>query len=157
MRVNILILGAMLLACSATSQRTSIYTHKDAKHDFGMQLYNAKVYPAATAVLTDYVEYSAPVYEVRDPVLKNDADFARVQAAIRTDRPDAEKQILDFIDRHTPDPIAMAALIEVADYYFAAREYDKAIEYYSRVDPQGISYERREEAQFTMVIAPCPV
>lgn len=150
MRVNILVLIAVFLAGTATSQRTSVYTHKDAQHDKGMQLYDAKVYSASSEVLGDYVEYNAPVYEIEDPVLKNDADFARVQTAIRTDRPDAEKQILDFIDRHSPDPIATAALVEVADYYFASREYDKAIEYYTRVDPQSISAERREEAQFNM-------
>ena len=56
--------------------------------------------------------------------------------------------MLDFARKHRPDPTANQALLELADYYYNAKKYDEAINFYAQMDQRGFSEEERSEILF---------
>ena len=71
-----------------------------------------------------------PVHEPEARLLRIQAELNAAKLAVRLGNSDGEKLILDFVRRYRPDPIANAALLEIANYYFDQNELDKAVEYF---------------------------
>ena len=76
------------------------------------------------------------------------AELGYAKSAVRLDKPDGEKLILDFIRKYSPDPLASQALMEVANYFYNARKYDKALEFYKEINPRGLNQNQRSEVYF---------
>ncbi len=145
---NSLIIASLLFSCLLQAQRTAVYT--DVEHGYmdGRAYFDAAVYGSAIIGFNDILEYNPPAYQPNNKLLTTHAEFAKAQAAIRMELPEAELMVLNFIEKHEPDPVATEAVIEIAHYYFASRKYDKALEYYSRVDPENLTPEQRSEIVF---------
>ena len=60
------------------------------------------------------------------------SDLNRALAAQRAGLPEAAVLLERFIDRYSPQPIAVEAIKIIADNAFAERDYDRAAEYYDR-------------------------
>ena len=130
------------------AQRTAVYTDKDAGYVTGEMYYDAKVYAAAMHVYDPANAPSLPPFEPMSESLRSNADFRRAQAAVRRDLPEAENMVLAFIRDNEPNPIASEASLEMAQYYFADRQYEKAIQYYGRLSTDDLSPDQREEVLF---------
>ena len=61
-----------------------------------------------------------------------------------------ERLIEDFIRTYSPDPIAKDALIELADFYFNKKEYEKALKYYNSSSSINFGKEKQAEIDFKM-------
>lgn len=114
----------------------------------GRAYFDAAVYGAAMVEFNDILEYDPPVYHSDNSLLTTHAEFAKAQAAVRMELPEAEIMVLNFIEKHEPDPVATEAVLEIANYYFASRKYDQAIEYYDRVHSEGLSSELKSSVLF---------
>ncbi|HNG90418.1 MAG TPA: tetratricopeptide repeat protein, partial [Saprospiraceae bacterium] len=78
--------------------------------------------------------------------MKTDAELYHAKCAVRLGQPEAEKLTLDFLREHSPSPAASQAALEIGDYYFNQKEYDRALLYYDMA-PAG-SGATRDEIQF---------
>ncbi len=101
----------------------------------------------------EYAEVATMLLPVHQP----DAELLRIQSelnvaklAVRLGKSDGEKLILDFVRRYQPDPIANAALLEIANYYFEENELEKAVEYYLMVPRDMMNAEEQAEVNFRL-------
>ena len=118
----------MLLA-----QQTTVYTEANASLKEGMQLYDKGVYGKAKSRFEHTIALLRPVNETQSRNTRMQAELYFAKCAVQMGLPDGEKLILDFIRNYSPDPIASQALMDLATYYYNDEQFEKAIEYYSKI------------------------
>ncbi len=135
-------------AMGTIAQRTAVYTEANANFKRGLEFFDLGVYGLAQAEFRKVLDRLQPVNEPEYRTIKTKAELYYARSAVRLKQPDAQKLMLDFARRHRPDPAANEALLELADYYFNAKKYDEAIEFYAKMDQRGFSDEQRNEIVF---------
>lgn len=145
-----LLLLAMAGALSLRAQQTTIYTEANRAYKQGTEFLDQGLLGQAQEAYKQAIDLLLPVNESAANLLRTKAEFGYAKCAVQRNLPDGEKLILDFIRDHAPDPLATEALVEVANYYYNAEQYDKAITYYAQVPTTGMSKEKRAEVRFRM-------
>lgn len=130
------------------AQQTTVYTEANLSFNQGMEYFEEGLFGKARHSFEETIELLRPVNEPKAELLRKKAELNYAKCAIQLELPDGEKLILDFIRKYDPDPIANQALIDVANYYYNARDYEKAIAYYERVPTAGMSREQKSEVKF---------
>ena len=143
--LTVVLCNAVLL-CSA--QQTEVYTEAHLSYKRGEDFFNKGVYGYAMAEYKEAIELLRPAHETEWEQLRMRAELGYAKSAVRLDKPDGEKLILDFIRKYSPDPLASQALMEVANYFYNARKYDKALEFYKEINPRGLNSVQRSEVYF---------
>jgi tetratricopeptide (TPR) repeat protein len=140
-----------LFCCSSLigwAQQTTVFTEANYAFKKGLALFDKGVYGVAQTHFEEAIQLLQPVNEEQSEVLRTKAKLYRARAAVRQNLPDGERLMLDFIRETRPDPASTQALVELANYYFNNREYDKAIEYFDDLDLNTINSRDRSEASF---------
>ncbi len=119
-----------LFAAGLSAQQTTVYTEATASYKRGVDLFNQGVYGLAQLEFENAIKLLRPVNEPEWRPLKTDAELYFAKCAVRLDQPEAEKLTLDILRNHAPSPVASQAALEIGNYYFNAKEYDKALTYY---------------------------
>ena len=132
------------------AQETTVYTEAYSSYKRGEGFFLDGLYAKAQNEFRQTIDQLRPVNEADSDLLRTKAELGYAQSAVRLGQPDGEKLILDFIRSNSPDPIANQALVEIATYYFDNRDYDKAIEYLSRVPTSGLTREERSAVKFRL-------
>lgn len=138
----------LLFSIRLSAQQTSVFTEANLDYKKGMDFYDSGIFGMAMAEFSKVITKLSPVSEPTSDLLRTKAELAYAKSAVRLELPDGEKLMLDFIRKYNPDPISNQALRELADYYFDARKYDKAIEYYNMVPAYQLSSKERAELKF---------
>lgn len=142
----------VVLACCfylpLTAQKTTVFNEAQLAYKRGEDLFLKGVYGYALVEYKSAIEKLDAVNEPSWELLRMRAELGYAKSAVRLDLPDGEKMILDFIRKYQPDPLASQALIEVANYFYNAQKYDKAIEFYKQVNPRTLSPSERQEVYF---------
>lgn len=147
-------LRAILLAilCSFTlqlaAQKTTVFTEANLAYKRGEDFFNKGVYGYAMEEYQDAIQQLKAVNEPEWELLRMRAELGYAKSAVRMDLPDGEILILDFIRKYKPDPLASQAQLEVANYFYNARKYDKAIEFFKQINPRELSPSQRAEVYF---------
>jgi tetratricopeptide (TPR) repeat protein len=71
-----------------------------------------------------------------------------LQSAIALERPDAEQAVVTYINEISPDVTAQALIINLAEYFYNNKEFEKALTYYSKVSPKVLQNENAEYINF---------
>lgn len=137
-------------ALSLQAQQTTIFTEADEAYKYGVELYEQGVFAKAQDEFDRALRLLLPANDPEAELLRVKAEFYYARCAVRLGTPDGEKLILDFIRKYSPDPISTQALIELANYYYDAKLYDKAIEYFTKVPTSGMTREQRGEVKFKL-------
>lgn len=143
----------MLIAAMAVplwAQETTVFSEANEAFKKGETFYDLGLFSDAQRSFKKTIELLLPANEARAELLRTKAELNYAKCAVRLEHPDGEKLILDFIRNHDPDPLADQATIEVANYYFDAKDYDKAVQYYSRVSTTGMPKEQKSEVLFRL-------
>ncbi|HRI60937.1 MAG TPA: tetratricopeptide repeat protein [Saprospiraceae bacterium] len=142
------ILTCFLLSATVAlqAQQTTIYTEANLAYRRGVDFFNQNIYGLAQKEFKSALEYLRPVNEPEWKAVKTEAELYYAKCAVRLGQPEAEKLALDFLRLNTPSAVASQAALEIGDYYFNQKEYDKAITYYEMA-PSG-SGSARDEIQF---------
>ena len=135
-------------ALSGFTQRTTVYTEANANFKKGLEFFDLGVYGLAQAEFKKVLERLQPVNEPEYRIIKKKAELYYARSAVRLEQPDGQKLMQDFARRYRPDPAANQALLELADYYYNAKKYDEAINFYAQMDQRGFSEEERNEILF---------
>ncbi len=145
-----LLLGFIGLCVSLSAQQTAVYTEANKYYRQGMTFYEQGLFAKAQSEFQQATNLLLPVNEADAKLLRIKSELYYAKCAVQLEQPDGEKLILDFIRTYSPDPIANQALIDLANYYYNAEDYDKAIQYFSKVPTNGMSREQRAEAKFKL-------
>ncbi|MCB0636610.1 MAG: tetratricopeptide repeat protein, partial [Lewinella sp.] len=144
------LLVALGWAWVTVGQETTVYTDAYRTYKRGETFFDQGLFGKAQAEFQQTITQLRPINEAEAELLRMRAELGFAQSAVRLEQPDGEKLILDFIRNYSPDPIANQALIELANYYFDSREYEKAIEYLEQVPTAGLSREDRAAVKFRL-------
>ncbi len=144
------LLVAVFFAGWVNAQETTVYTEAYDSYKRGEGFFLDGLYAKAQSEFRQTIDQLRPVNEADSELLRTKAELGYAQAAVRLGQPDGEKLILDFIRHYSPDPIANQALVEIANYYFDSRDYDKAISYLSRVPTAGLTRDERSAVKFKL-------
>jgi TolA-binding protein len=136
--------GAYLsvLSPEAAAQTTYVYTADDVLYRTGLELLDKEKYVAAQKAFQDYIALN------RNDLKTIDAQYYVAYSALNLSNTDAEPLFERFIAEHPDHPRAQLAYYELGNFYFAKKEYNKAIEFYKKANTDRLSDEQRVEAQF---------
>ncbi len=146
---------ALLLVVSLTvgkgiAQQTTVYTEANLSFKEGMAFFDEGLFGKAMGEFEKTMDLLKPINEPEAKLLMVKAELGYAKCAVQLELPDGEKLILDFIRKYDPDPLANQALIDIANYYYNARDYDRALEYFSRVPTSGMTRDQKSEVRFRM-------
>ena len=144
----LLVLYSMPFLLSA--QSTTIFTEANEAYKRGVQFFELGLFAKAQAEFQKTISLLRPLSEPTAEVLVAKAELNIAKSAVQLGQEDGEKLILDFVRKYEPEPIAKDALVEIAYYYYNAKEYQKAIDYYDRVPTAGLTSEQKSEVYFRM-------
>ncbi len=146
----VLLGGFVLLSTLLFSQKTTIYTEANRTYKEGQDFYDKGLFAQAQKKFEEVTTMLRPINEAQAGMLLDHAELGYVKCAVRLEQIDGEKNLINFIRNKKPDPIYDEALLEIATYYFNAREYQKANEFYDQVPTLGMKNSERSEIKFKM-------
>ena len=146
---------ALLMALAITlsplmAQQTTVFTEANEAFKTGNILFEQGVFGNAQREFQRTLRLLQPVNEPDAELLRTKAELNYARCAVRLEQPDGEKLILDFVRKYAPNPMSNQALVEVANYYFNARQYEKAAEFYADVPTFSMTREQRSEVKFKL-------
>ena len=142
------ITSIFLLLCvfALNAQQTSVFTEATLAYKRGVDFFDQQLYGLAQKEFRAAIDMLRPANEPEWKAVKTDAELYYAKSAVRLGQPEAEKLTLDFLRENSPSPVASQAALEIGNYYFDTKEYDKALTYYDMA-PAG-SGATRDEIQF---------
>ncbi len=146
LRKGICSIFLLLSVFALTAQQTAVFTEANLAYKRGLEFFNQSLYGLAQKEFRSAIDMLRPVNEPEWKAVKTDAELYYAKSAVRLDQPQAEQLTLDFLRENAPSPVASQAALEIGDYYFNKKEYDKALTYYDMA-PVGTG-NTRDEIQF---------
>lgn len=146
LRKGITSLFLLLLAFALNAQQSTVFTEATLAYKRGVTFFDQQIYGLAQKEFRSAMDLLRPVNEPEWKAVKTDAELYNAKCAVRLGLPEAEKLTLDFLRENAPSPVASQAALEIGNYYFDNKEYDKALTYYDMA-PAG-SGATRDEIQF---------
>jgi TolA-binding protein len=140
------ILLFLLSAFALHAQLTAVYTEANLAYNRGVDFFNQNLFGLAQKEFRSAIDLLRPVNEPEWKAIKTNAELYHAKCAVRTEQAEAERLVFDFLRENAPSPQASQAALEIGDYYFNKKEYDKAITYYDMA-PEG-SGAAKEEMRF---------
>ncbi len=129
-------------------QETHVFLDAQKDYKDGLTFYKKGLYPQAYIEFGEAIEKLTLLSDPKAPTLLAQAELGQARCAIRTERPEGEVMALNFVRKYSPDPIADEALVEVGNYYFNARDYKKALNFFERADISALPRKLRSEINF---------
>ena len=143
-------LALCLFTWPLAAQQTATYADLLANFEKAEQLFEQGVFAEAAEVYQQVLKTPRPPEAGMYEQLQKRSELGYAKCMVRLHLPQGEILMLDFIGRNAPDPIADQALIELANFYFNAKDYQKAVTYFSRIPGYQLSPEQRAEVRFKM-------
>lgn len=146
----VVFLFCSVLFCSLYGQQTTVFTDANLSFKRGMEFYQKGIFGLAQEEFRRTLDLLRPVNEPEAKLLKTQAELHFAKSAVRLNQPDGEKLILDFARTHDPDPLANQAIVEMANYYYNSKEYDRAASLFASIDAFELTRDQRSEVLFKM-------
>ena len=147
---SLLLLVFCSLLVTVNAQQTAVFTEANLAYKEGTAFYDKGLFGKAMNSYQRALQIIQPTNEATSELLKIRAELGYAKSAVRLELPNGENLILDFIRKYQPDPIANQALIELAGYFYNAKKYDKAIEYFAQIPTAELNRQQRSEVHFNM-------
>ena len=124
------------------AQKSAIYTNTNFDFEKAVMLYNDSQYLAAQ-IIFDKVKLQNASED-----LQSDCSYYSAFCAIKLNQSGADELMEDFVARYPTSTKQNQAFIGVANYYFDNSNYQKANEYFIKVDETSLSTEEMEQFNF---------
>ena len=115
-----------------------------------MHFYNQKLYGQALEEFDKVVGEPNLFQDTDVPMYILQAELYAGLSALFIEQPDAEKRLLNFIEKNAPSPVATRAQLAIGTYYYDQREYDMAIKYLSKVSNLDLNNEEIIDKKFKL-------
>ncbi len=137
----IFVVGA-LLGTAGFAQETAVYTSNYTEYQHGLKLFRQQQYNAAQRIFERVNQHTDK------HTLKANTAYYGAISAVHLDQPDAEKRMRNFVEEYPESPQRNSAYSNVANFYFQEGNYNKARDWYKRVDVDGLSAAERNQYNF---------
>lgn len=142
----IFFIGLFLIIClAAFSQQTAIYTNPDAGFRTALELFQKQKYGSAQKQFSRIMERTR--HEPNNPV-HIDAEYYSALCALELFNKDAELLLKEFIAGHPESPRVQTAAFYLGKYNYRKKQYNKALEWFQKVDLYDLSNEELSEYYF---------
>lgn len=145
-----ILFALFLFSFTAHAQQTAYYTEALRFYKRGVTFFDQGIFGKAQDEFHKAVDLLEPVNEPRSELLRNRAELGIARCAIRLDQGESAVLTLNFVREHSPEPLADEALVEIGNYYFDERQYDKALAFYERVPFSSLPGKQKDELHFKM-------
>ena len=125
-----------------SAQQSAVYTSQFSEFDKALLLYKDKQYLAAQ-ILFEKVKQTTKSQEV-----ESDCAYYIANAAIRLNQTNADQMMEDFVANYPTSTKQNQAFIGVAEYYFENGRYPQALEYFDKVDENGLTNDEIQKFNF---------
>lgn len=143
-----LLLAIAFFAIPLFAQQTEVFAEANRHYKNGLTLFEKGVFGKARTEFQKAINLLEPVNEADFEMLRKQAKLHLAKCAVQLEMPDGEKLILDFIRENAPDPVSNQALIDLANFYYNDRQFDKAAEYYDKVPAGSLNKAQESEVNF---------
>ena len=150
MRETLLTLVALAGVACALAQPSSVLADPYAEFDDARTLFEDDAFALAAGRYAEVLEAPALPGTASGTDERQRAELRRALAAQRAELPEAAMLLDRFVDRYSPQPIALQAIKQVADGAFAERDYARAAAYYARLPLSGLAPGGRDEVRFRL-------
>ncbi len=137
LRTGISLCCFLLATILLPAQQTTVFTEANLSYKRGVDFFEQGIYGLAQKEFFSAINTLRPVNEPEWRDLKTNAELYYARCAVRLNQPEAEKVALDFLRDQSPSPVASQAALEIGDYYFGKKEFDKALTYYDMAPANG--------------------
>ncbi len=134
----------LVLATTALSQESRIYTHEQKRYQEALALYNHKQYQAAQSI---FQEVKATTEDLETEA--NSAYYV-ANAAVRLNQLGADRLMEDFVAKYPTSTKRNSAFMDVADYYFENGKYPYALKWYRKVEQWAVAPKDRDRFNFNL-------
>ena len=141
-----------LLNTKLSAQQTAVYTEANEAFKRGKEFYDKGLLGESQREFKKVITDQRLANEPDSELLRKKAELYYAKSAVRLDLPEGEKLVLDFARKYDPDPLANQAIIEMANFYYNDKNYDKAIELYSNIDTYDLTKDQRAEVNSNWAI-----
>jgi len=125
-----LLLTAWLGMNMLLAQQTAVFTDAQRSFKQGVSDYEDGLLAKARREFKTTMDLLLPLNEASSDKLRTEAQLYYAKCGVQLGLADGETNTLNFIREHRPDPEYQQAIVDLADYYFNNRDYDKALDYY---------------------------
>ncbi len=151
MRVRYILLMCFIISGNfLLAQSTSVYSEANVIFKRGLSFYNEGLYAQAVKEFQKVYNHQRQANEGEDGLLKDMAQLYIARSAVRLEKPEGERLILDFIREHSPSSLANEAKIEMGNYYYNSKKYAEAIKFYTLINTNELSKKRKSEVLFKL-------
>ncbi|MCH8317930.1 MAG: tetratricopeptide repeat protein, partial [Bacteroidetes bacterium] len=143
------------------SQNTLIKSDPGNIFRTGLELLEKEKYGAAQKFFQDYIDDPVVNRHVVHPDIIGarslqgliEAEYYIAYCALNLSQPDAETLFDDFIAKNPGHSKAILANYELGNFWFRKKNYEKAIQYFAKVDIDLLSAQQQIETQFKLAYA----
>ncbi len=148
MRSFIQIICALLFVVEMQGQETAKYRDRLDEYKTGKDLFDKSLYLPSKYEMEEYIKVpDQPHFDKFDRLVR-DAKASSVTSSLRLELPQAENEVITFIDEFFPDPISQPVILELASYYYNNKRYTDAVFYYEKLDLNDLGLLEMSEASF---------
>src|ERR1039457_2832113 len=142
----IFLFGIFFLICFALfSQKTAIYTNPDADFKSALELFQKQKFGSAQKQFSKIEERYA---SEPNNLVRIDAEYYAALCALELFNKDAELLLKNFIAEHPESPRTQTAYFHLGKYNYRKKQYNKALEWFSKVDVYDLNNEELSELYF---------
>lgn len=124
------------------AQQTQRFTDVLGKYQDALHFYEQNQFDAASTAFRSI--YS----EIDSDQLKSNVDYFLAKCAIKLGKPNADELMEDFISENPTSLMANKAYLEVGNYYFTNKDYNKANKWLNKVNTNSLSRDELKTYQF---------
>lgn len=148
MRNIITILILLIINGWARSQETPVTNHDLDTYYRGLEYYENELYGPASNTMQSFLNQNVHhVEELYQQYILN-AKKIIYQSSLILNLPQGEKGLADFIAANATDPIIIESSIQLGSYYYNEKKYEKAIEYFDKVEIENLKGDEFSEVCF---------
>lgn len=144
MKINFLFIGiAVFISYTGTAQNLVSQNKADRVYATAMELVQHGEYGAARQHFMDYLSLNAT-----NDLKRADAQYYEAFCALNLYHLDGEKRIEEFVAKNPDHPRSATAYYDLANFFYAERNYGRASNYFRKVDFPSLSDEQHNTGRF---------
>jgi len=133
----------------ATAQESATFDNSLENYRLAQQYYSMDLYGQAANAAQSYI---SSLRTTDDPDTKHNLYYQAQEtlliSQLRLQAPEAESEMINYIDQHHPNPLLAETIFELADYYYNEKQYANCIAYFDKIDIDALSEIRMSELAF---------
>lgn len=131
-----------------TGQKSHTFTSENSTFYQAQELFDLGAFAEAERLFDLFIADRKVAEKDEYNLVYKQAELFKSLSSLYRDDLDAEHELLTFIQKNRPDPIADLASIQLGNYYFNEKNYRKALEYYAEINPNNLSTDQLSELKF---------